>query len=150
VEFPKIATANGILLSGHALIALWFSNPHAHTWSKLPARCRGAGAPGALLYADLVANRTLLTSSTGWPQGLVPGAVMQLWSTQADYEEFRDTGAVPGLGHSPVFGGYVPGDPKKILISDQIGLLREVRYPLFGLGYVIAANLGKAKLVKFA
>ena len=150
VEIPKIATVNGILLSARALVALWFSNPEADTWSRLPAKCRGAGAPGALLYADLVANRSFVTSAAGWPQGLVPGAYMQLWSTEAEYKDLRDHAVIPTLGHSCVFGGYVPGNPTRILVSDQTGILQERTYPYFGLRYVIGANLAKAKLVKFA
>jgi hypothetical protein len=72
------------------------------------------------------------------------------WSSEAEYEDLRDHAVIPTPGHSCVLGGYVPGDPTKILVSDKIGILEERQYPYFGLRYVIGANLAKAKLVKFA
>jgi hypothetical protein len=149
VELPRIATQNGNFLSAAWLVTLWFSNPEAANWDRLPAWARGSGAPGALLYADLVEGRSLLTSATGWPAGMKPGAFLQLYSTERDFKDLRDTGAIPSLGHSCVFMAYDPNDPKRIVVSDSLGMSHTVVYPYIGLKYVIAANLSKARLVTF-
>jgi hypothetical protein len=141
-EMPVVATANGNVLSARSLVTLWFSNSEADNWLRLPVRCRGAGAPGALLYADLVEGRALL-----WPQGMSPGAHLQLWADEAEYEALRDRGEPAFLGHSCVFNGYVQGDATRILVSDQIGIARAIRYPWLGLQYVIAGNLSKARIL---
>lgn len=149
IEFPTIATANGSHLVPRTLVTIWFSNPSASNWSSIPPYARGAGAPGALLYANLIENQALLKSGTGWPQGMKPGAHLQLWPDEATYDGLRDGGINPNIGHSCIFLGYVAGSPSKITISDQQAPSREVAYPLFGLRYVIAGNLSKAKLMTF-
>lgn len=149
VEMSVIASENGIRLAPRTLVTIWFSNAFADNWMRIPSWCRGAGAPGALFYANLIENQALIKSATGWPQGMKPGAHMQLWRDEAEFNELRDNGTVPSLGHSCVFQGYVSGSPDRLTVSDQMGVAREVRYPLFGLKFVIAGNLSKAKLVTF-
>lgn len=149
VVLPAIATANGNFIVSRTLVVIWFSNANDAVWPRIPDWCRGAGAPGALLYAGLVENNTLLSSGTRWPQGMRPGAYLQLWSSETEYQDLRDKGAIPSLGHSCVFHSYVQGNPARIVASDQLGLAREITYPAFGLKYVIAANLSKARLMKF-
>ncbi len=68
-------------------------------------------------------------------------------SNQAEYEQLRDNGVAPSLGHSCVFHEYVAGDAKKIVISDQMGVKQEVNYTYLGLNYVLAANLSKGRLL---
>jgi hypothetical protein len=146
-EVPAIAAQNGNLISLRAFLTLWFSNSTASNWGRLPSSCRGTGAPGALLYADLVEGRQIKKSVTGWPAGMTAGAFLQLWPSQVEYEQLRDNGVVPSLGHSCVFHDYVAGDATKIMISDQMGVSQEVMYPYLGLGYVLAANLSKGRLL---
>lgn len=147
IDLPSIATQNGTILSARALAAIWYSNTSATSWARLPAACRGAGAPGALLYGDLVEGRSLTTSKVGWPQGMTPGAHLQLWRSEEEYKDLRDSGVEPTLGHSCVFQAYVVGDPSKIVVSDQMGVAHEVKYPYFGLTFVMAGNLSKARLL---
>jgi hypothetical protein len=149
VEMPVIATENGNHLVPRTLVTIWFSNATADNWMGIPSWCRGAGAPGALFYANLIENQALITSATGWPSGMKPGAHLQLWKDEAEFKELRDKGTVPGLGHSCVFQAYVSGSTSRIIVSDQMGVSRDVRYPLFDLRFVIAGNLSKAKLLTF-
>jgi hypothetical protein len=147
IEVPAVATANGNVLSPRSLVTLWFSYSGADNWLRLPKSCRGAGAPGALLYADLIENRTLLTSGTGWPEGMLPGAHLQLWPNEATYLDVRDLAVEHVLGHSCIFNGYVQGDASRILVSDQGGIARALDYGWLGLRYVIAGNLSKARIL---
>jgi hypothetical protein len=150
IPMPDIANATGTLLSSLSILELWMSNTDAANWNRLPKQCRGGGAPGALLYADLVVGRDLLVSKVGWPQGMIPGALLQMWPSEEDYFAVRDGTTERMLGHSPVFHGYVDDDPSKIIVSDNIGVNRELAYGWLQLRYVIAANLGKARITKFA
>jgi hypothetical protein len=149
VEMPTIATISGSHIVPRTLVTIWFSNPSADNWMSIPKWARGSGAPGALLYANLVENQALISSATGWPQGMKPGAHLQLWPTEAAFQDLRDSGTNPNIGHSCIFLGYVGGAPNRILIADQTAPSREVAYPLYGLRYIIAGNLSKAKLMTF-
>lgn len=143
-EVPSIAGLNGANIPARNLLILWFSSSTAKIWPKLPRKCRSAGAPGALLYADLVENREIKSSATGWPSGLTAGAILQLWRSEEEYRELRDNRIKPSLGHSCVFHKYK--DSNTIVISDQMELAYEVTYPFLGLRYVLAANLSRARL----
>lgn len=147
-EFPVIATANSTKLPIRVLLTLWYSLNFMENWLKLPTRCRGAGAPGALLYADLVEGRSFLTSESAWPSGMLPGAHIQLWPSRQEYEDLRDKGEQPGLGHSCIFERYVQGDPVRIVVTDNGGNSHQLRYGWLGLRYVIAANLSKARFLR--
>lgn len=147
-EVPVIVTAGGNRLSTGAFMALWYSNTAWSGWSRLPARCRGAGAPGALLYADMIDQRTLLTSATGWPAGMRPGAHLQLWGSQAEYQELRDDGTQPAsIGHSCIFAAYDVNDATRIVVYDQVGIERSLRFGALGMRFVIAGNLARARVV---
>lgn len=152
IEMPAVGTSTGKLVSIRTLVAIWFSTPGFPAWSKLPSRCRGAGAPGALLFADLAEDRTIITSNTGWPEGMKPGACLQLWRTKAEYEALRDDGTIPEsvFGHSCVFGSYVEDSPAEILVYDQMGLAHSITYPFLGFRFVMGANLSKASLTTAA
>jgi hypothetical protein len=147
VEVPAIADPAGNLISTKAFVTLWYSNTGAAMWPRLPKSCRGAGAAGALLYADLIENRKLVTSKNGWPQGLKAGAFLQLWQDEAAFLSVRDEAALEVFGHSPVFEAYVPNEPKKIVVTDQTGIRRTVTYPMYGCTYVIGGNVQKGKLL---
>ena len=54
---------------------------------------------------------------------------------------------MPHSGHSCVFIEYVPGEPTRIVVSDQMGITRHLNYPYLGFKYVLAANLSRARLV---
>jgi hypothetical protein len=145
VEVPLIADATGALIALRNFFYLWYSRADVGHWLDLPRRCRGAGAPGALLYADLVAGREYRTSATGWPAGLLPGALLQLWQDEDTYHRVRDVGGTSEFGHSCIFREYRSGDA--IVVADQGGLEHVLRYPYLRLTYVIGANLKNAELV---
>jgi hypothetical protein len=146
IEVPLIAGASGGLIPLASFFYLWFSRADVGHWLQFPKKCRGAGAPGALLFADLVEGREYKVSKTGWPSGLKPGALMQLWDDEETYHRVRDVGGTSEFGHSLVFRGY-GSTGNKIIVSDQMGLEREASYPILGMQYVIGANLKKAELI---
>ncbi|AOW13004.1 hypothetical protein LPB72_18735 [Hydrogenophaga crassostreae] len=146
VEVPLIGGATGAQIPLDSFFYLWFTRSDIAHWLSLPKKCRGAGAPGALLFADLVEGRDYKTSSTGWPAGLVPGAFLQLWDDKDTYLRVRDVGGTSEFGHSLIFRAY-GSSANKIIVSDQMGLSREVTYPLFNMSYVIGANLKNAELL---
>jgi len=157
-----MSTSEGAPIAPKAFWALWTSafgrtedgsiDPDAENyWKTLPARYRGAGAAGALLYASL-ADGALLSSDTGWPDGLQPGAVLQMWKTQSYYDQLRtdDTPAAQ-LGHSCIFLGYE--SPNQIVVADQYGLpsdqngLHHIPYGWLNLRFIVAANPGRANVI---
>lgn len=146
IEVPLIAGSTGRLLPLDSFFYLWFSRADVDHWLTLPKACRGAGAPGALLFADLVEGRAYKKSATGWPSGLQPGAFLQLWDDVETYHRVRDVGNTSEFGHSLIFRSYGSA-ANKIVVSDQMGLEHEVTYPVFGMKYVIGANLKKAELL---
>jgi len=129
---------------------LWFSRADVDHWLTRPKACRGAGVPhwsiGALLFADLVEGRAYKKSVTGWPSGLQPGAFLQLWDDVETYHRLRDVGNTSAFGHFRILRSYRSA-ANRIVVSDQTGLDREVTYPVFGMKYVIGANLKKAELL---
>lgn len=147
IEVPLIAGGSGKVIPLKNLFYLWYSRSDVSHWLNLPKECRGGGAPGALLYADLVQNRALLKSKTGWPSGLLPGAFLQLWSDEFTYHRVRDVGGTREFGHSCIFRRYEPGNTTQIVVSDQGGLENTITYPYLGLDYVIGANLRNAELI---
>lgn len=101
---------------------------------------------GALLFTDLVEGRAYKKPATGWLSGLQPGAFLQLWDDVEIYHRLRDVGNTSAFGHSRILRSYGSA-ANKIVVSDQTGLDREVTYPVFGMKYVIGANLKKAELL---
>lgn len=150
IEIPVVASASGVRVSKRALWALWYSVFGSDIWSRLPKVCRGAGPAGALFYADLAKDRKILTSESGWPDGMLPGAVMQLWPSKVYYESLRDGTASKRLGHAPIFINYDLADKKKITVADNSSVPRVLTYPFLGLGFVMAANPSTARLVDFS
>ncbi|GGZ41443.1 hypothetical protein GCM10010365_72690 [Streptomyces poonensis] len=104
----------------------------------------GLGAPGATIHAGLADENDLVESDSGWPRGLAPGALLQLWADRDSYIGVRDHGrGKPRVGHSCVFLGY--GDGKnRIRIADQVGTRRTVIYPLSDCELAIGVNPGRA------
>jgi hypothetical protein len=133
-------------------LALWYSSVHSSWWLGFDEKYRGAGAPGALLYAGLAENGQLIrhsgsASRGSWPDGLKPGAFIQLWPNEREYIRLRDD-KKEVFGHSCVFRKYESS--KKIQIVDQKDHERVIEWGgPFGkkLYYVIAANPGKADKV---
>lgn len=146
IEVPLIAGVTGATIPLSSFFYLWYSRADVPYWLQLPTSCRGGGAPGALLFADLIEDRALKFSSDSWPEGLKPGAFVQLWNDEETYHQVRDVGGTKESGHSLIFHGY-GATPGKIVVSDQMGLNREANYPILEMNYVIGGNLKKAELV---
>jgi hypothetical protein len=81
---------------------LWGSFVGQRIWAALPDKYRAKGAPGAMAYAGL---GTLLETTDVWSGKLLPGAVIQVWGTVADYQTAR--GGEGAFGHSFIFLNYV-------------------------------------------
>jgi hypothetical protein len=133
-------------------LSLWYSSVQSSWWLDFDKEYRGAGAPGALLYAGLAENGQLIrhsgsASRGSWPDGLKPGAFLQLWPNEREFVSLRDD-REQVFGHSCVFREYKSS--KKIQIVDQSNHKRVIEWGgPFGkkLYYVIAANPGKADKV---
>lgn len=150
--FPHIVTHGDGILPGLSFIKLFYSNPDNINWQGLPSACRGKGPVGAMLFADLIANRNdgITISKNKWPNNMVPGTLLQLWTNENAFEDVRDTGKTLRIGHAPIFLAYKDDDPNSdtIIVADQYNLSTEYTYPIYGLKYVIAAKPGKIELVK--
>ncbi len=72
------------------------------SWLTLPGIYRGLGAPGALASMGL---GKLVDTAGVWSGKLQPGAVMQTWWTQADFDAVR-AGRPAKIGHSFIFLSY--------------------------------------------
>jgi hypothetical protein len=154
--FPHIVTHSNEALRGEPFVRLFYSNGRNYEWARrLPESCRGKGAIGALLFADLIANRHdgITISTNKWPTNMVPGTLIQLWTNQTVFEEVRDTGDTTDFlaGHAVIFRRYKDNDPnsRTIIVADQHKLEAEYEYPKYGLlTYVIAAKPAKIHLVR--
>ena len=148
VPVPLIAGSDGSAVDARAVWALWVSASGDRMWTKLPDYCRGAGAPGALLYANLAAGRKLLQSATGWSENMLPGAILQMWPDKAYYDRLRGGGVGDPnfIGHSCIFLGYT--DNRNIIrVADQHNRDTTIGYGYLGLHYIIAANLSQAAIL---
>ena len=149
--FPHIRTHNGGKLPGLSFVKLFYSNPDFINWQGLPLSCRGRGPIGALLFADLIAGRAggITISKDKWPQNMVPGTLLQLWTNEQAFNEVRDTGSTSRIGHAPIFLQYKDDDPTSdtIIVADQYSKSTEYKYPLYNLKYVIAARPAKIELM---
>jgi RHS repeat-associated protein len=104
-------------------------------WKNLPEEYRAKGMPGAMANAGLAKM-----VDDVWSGDLKPGAVLQLWTSQGDYEGIRsgkgyDTGGnnwfnealgMEDFGHSAIFLGYTrnwfTGEINGMKIADQRGI----------------------------
>jgi RHS repeat-associated protein len=110
------------------------SNYDNAKWKDIPEQYRAKGMAGAMAHAGLA---TLVDDV--WSGDLKPGAVVQFWTSQKDYEGIRDgTGydkagnswfnealGLEDFGHSAIFLGYKRnwlGKIKGIEIADQRGI----------------------------
>ncbi|MBT2162792.1 hypothetical protein [Zobellia barbeyronii] len=91
-------------------------------WRSLPEEYRGKGNAGAIAYAGM---GTLVDASGIWSGQLRPGALMQVWRYEEDYEKVVqgvDVKKLDPYGHSFVFISYVRDDKNAIIglrIADQ-------------------------------
>jgi len=139
-EVPFIMGDSG-RVSPSTIHNIWGSLSYKLTWQNIPEAYRGRGAPGALYYAGL-ADGGIKTADGKWPEGLRPGALVQLWEDRATMGRVA-VGGSEEPGHSLVFLGYA-GDGKAH-ISDQISRRRVAGIPYLGLGFVVAANVSAAE-----
>ncbi|SEO17986.1 hypothetical protein SAMN05216404_11320 [Nitrosospira multiformis] len=152
-HFPHIRTHSGDKLSGPSFVKLFYSNSEHINWQGLPRSCRGKGPIGALLFADMIAGRAggITITKDKWPQNMLPGTLLQLWTDEQAFNEVRDTGRTlgGGIGHAPIFLQYKDNDPTSdtIIVADQYNLSTEYKYPVYNLRYVIAARPAKIELV---
>lgn len=150
--FPTIGTHAGGTLPGLSFVKLYYSSPININWTALPASCRGKGPVGALLFADMINDRSagITITTDKWPNNMVPGTLMQLWTNAGAFTEVRDTGETSNIGHAPIFLKYKDDDPNSdtIIVADQYNLSVEYTYPKYGLKYVIAAKPAMIELVK--
>lgn len=112
------------------------------TKRNFPRNAVGRGGPGAAVALGLAAYHVDPARRTGEGDGayfdrivgemfagLRPGAPLQFWASDGDFEDFKtcqDTGVSPSFpfGHSPVFVGYettVTGEVTGLRIIDQFG-----------------------------
>ncbi len=157
-EFPVLFRQNLTKVYPLHFLLIWFSNNGHKSWGNIPPRYRGAGAPGALLYAGLAENNKLIPcTQEGWPKGLKPGAFLQLWKDEQTYKTVRDRQNTKLLGHSCIFRRYTK-NANTIIVSDQSSIEkhrinhieRELTWGGKGwvpLNYLIAANPGKVFLL---
>lgn len=91
-------------------------------WKSLPEAYRGKGNAGALAYAGM---GTLVDSTGIWSGELRPGAPMQVWRYEQDYEQVvkgTDVKKLDPYGHSFIFIDYVRDENNRIVglkIADQ-------------------------------
>jgi hypothetical protein len=149
--FPRIRTHSGGTLPGLSFVKLFYSNPELINWEGLPLSCRGKGPIGALLFADMIAGRAggITITKDKWPQNMVPGTLLQLWTDEQAFIDVRDKGFTSRMGHAPIFLKYKNDDPTSdtIIVADQYNLSTEYKYPQYGLKYVVAARPAKIELV---
>lgn len=77
-------------------------------WTGFPEAYRGLGAPGALASRGWA---TILDKRKIWAGALKPGAVLQTWLVEADYDRVRQGGKPRHYGHSFIFLRYVVRGP---------------------------------------
>lgn len=84
---------------------LWaMKNDPKSTWLNLPQEYRGKGSAGAMTH---LGRGSLVDKSSIWNGGLLPGALVQTWKLQSDFERVRDGDPATNIGHSFIFLEYV-------------------------------------------
>jgi hypothetical protein len=68
----------------------------------VPDEYKGRGAAGAMAYAGLA---TLVDQQGLWRGDLEPGAISQVWKTEADFENAKN--GKSAFGHSFIFLNYI-------------------------------------------
>jgi hypothetical protein len=71
-------------------------------WDDVPDEYKGRGAAGAMAYAGLA---TLVDQQGVWRGDLEPGAVIQVWKTEAEFENAKN--GKSAFGHSFIFLNYI-------------------------------------------
>lgn len=82
--------------------AMWGSLIAQPAWKNVPDWYRGLGAAGAMIWAG---QGTFVDTVGVWNGELEPGAVIQVWGTDADYDNVKKGQAA--YGHSFIFLNYV-------------------------------------------
>lgn len=82
--------------------ALWGSLIAQPAWKNVPEAYRGLGAAGAVVWAG---HGTLVDGVGIWRGDLEPGAVIQVWGSDADFESVKK--GKSAYGHSFVFLNYI-------------------------------------------
>lgn len=107
------------LTAFQAFDRLWGSKiDPPETWKKLDASLRGKGAAGAMASIGM---GSLVEAADVWAGKLQPGAALQLWQYQGDFEKVWNGVLPAGDGHSVIFLEYVERGGKIIgmKIADQ-------------------------------
>jgi hypothetical protein len=71
-------------------------------WEDVPDEYKGRGAAGAMAWAGLA---TLVDQQEIWRGDLEPGAVIQVWGSEADFENAK--AGKSAYGHSFIFLNYI-------------------------------------------
>lgn len=95
---------------------------------------RGTGAAGALVY---LGQGEFVSQSDIWDvKALLPGAAMQVWKKQSDYDGLKKGTEVSSWGTSFVFLSYAGDDAMKILHFDRVETMKKGSFEVW-----IGANL---------
>lgn len=95
---------------------------------------RGTGAAGALVY---LGKGEFVSQSDIWDaKALLPGAAMQVWKKQSDYDGLKEGTEVSSWGTSFVFLSYAGDDAMKILHFDRVETMKKGTFEVW-----IGANL---------
>jgi len=112
-------------------------------WLTLPEEYRGKGLAGAMAFAG---KGTLIEQAQIWSGALLPGAVLQTWELEDDFERVKEGKAPEGIGHSFIFMHYnrkndePDGDIEGMDIADN-GYQSEGAIDESAWGYWVAANV---------
>lgn len=85
------------------------------SWCEIDEQYRGKGAAGAIAYLGM---GELVSASQIWKGELKPGALLQVWDSDAEFEKVFAGDAPDGIGHSFIFLEY-----KKNQKGEIIGML---------------------------
>lgn len=109
-------------------------------WAKLDEDLRGKGAAGAMVHQGL---GTLVDSDGIWRGDLLPGAVIQVWTTNDGYERVKAGKKAGEDGHSFIFLNYVRegGSITGMAVADQSYYNINEAAKRSDWGYWVGANL---------
>ena len=81
---------------------IWGTLIHQKGWKDVPDEYKGRGAAGAMVNAGLA---TLVDQQSIWRGDLEPGAVIQVWKSEAEFEKAKN--GQEAFGHSFIFLNYI-------------------------------------------
>jgi hypothetical protein len=88
--------------NGSTFSIIWGTLVAQRGWRDVPDEYKGLGAAGAMVYAGV---GTLVDTVGVWRGDLEPGAVIQVWDSEAEYENAKKGNSA--YGHSFIFLNYV-------------------------------------------